>query len=250
MTDNNISKIPTIFVDSSSVASRTLFNSNRWEGQSRGVVQSCATEHSVICYGVERLTTVCKNADKHCAYHLTTLQELWKKAPWDLSKGIYFAEVPEIHLLIEAFFAGTKSLLDLIVQLLSTEGVVGVDLDGFHRAGDVYGGRVLNALDRNTKAEKKAVAQAFKALINEHKANWIDDIIHTRDFLVHPTSYANQLMFEIRLTSKNGNLVCNSLVPPHVGHIPISQYAQQELMNVDRFAGAFLAALVNDRSAA
>jgi hypothetical protein len=181
---------------------------------------------------------------------LDTLQQMWKEAPWDLSKGIYFAQVPEMHLLIEAFFAGIKSLLDLLVQLLSTEGVVAVHVDGFHRKGDVYGGSVLNALDNNTRAEKSAMALDLNALINEHKASWIDEVIRTRHSLVHPSRYAQQLMFGLVLTSVHGNLICESILPPHIGQVPIYEYAQHQLLNADKFAAAFLALLANDRSAA
>jgi hypothetical protein len=244
------SRIPTICVDRSAIASLTLFNPNEWVGPSRAVVQSCSTERSVISYGVARLTNVCRSADKHCSSHVATLREQWKQAPWDISQGVYFAQVPEVHLLIEAFFSGMKSLLDLLVQLLKTEGIVGAELDGFHRAGDIYGGKVLNALDRNSKAERKAEAKICAALINEHKASWIDEVIRTRDLLVHPSRGAHQLMFEIRLACIDDNLVCSMIVPPRVGEVPINEYAEQQVRNADRFAEVFLAALVAAQSAA
>ena len=143
-----------------------------------------------------------------------------------------------------------KSLLDLLVQLLTTEGIVGVELDGFHRVGNVYGGKVLNALGRNSKAERKAEAEICLALINEHKASWIDEVIRTRDLLVHPSRGAHQLMFEIRLACIDGNLACSTIVSPRVGEVPINEYAEQQVRNADRFVEVFLAALVAARSAA
>lgn len=239
MTDKNTLKIPTICADSSSVIGLTLFNPNNWEGESRGVVQSCANERSIISYAIDKLTIVCKNADQYCSHHLFTLQQLWKKSQWDLSKGIYFAQVPEIHLMIEAYFASVKSLLDLIVQLLSTEGIVGVEIDGFHRSKNVYGGKVLNSLAKNAKARKKNIAKEFITLIDEHKNIWIDEIINLRDVLIHPNKDANQIMFEMNLTEENGNLICNRIVPPSIGKIPIYKYAKEQLINLDRFVNEF-----------
>jgi hypothetical protein len=167
------------------------------------------------------------------------LQLQWKNSPWSISKGIYFAQVPEIHLMIEAYFASVKSLLDLIVQLLTTEGIVVVELNGFHRSGDVYGGRVLNALDNNAKLEKKDIAVKFATLINEHKTSWIDEVINLRDFLIHPKRDAHQIMFKMNLAVKQDNLICNSIVPPSIGKIPIYKYAENQLKNLDRFLNEF-----------
>lgn len=237
-------KIPTILLDSSSASSFNLFNPNQWNNQSRGVIQSCATERSVINFCFERLNNICKNADKYCYYHLETLQQQWKKSHWDLLQGIYFAQVPEIHLLIEAFFSGIKSLLDLLVQLLSTEKIVGVEVDGFHRTGDIYGGRVLNTLESNVKVEKRNIAEVCSTLIKTHKEIWIDNVIQTRDFLIHPMRYVHQLMFEINLAAEDDNLICKSIVPPHIGDIPIYEYAEQQILNIDKFAKTFLSAIV------
>jgi hypothetical protein len=236
-------KIPTILLDSSSTSSFNLFNSNQWNNQSRGVIQSCATEHSLINFCFERLNSICKNADKYCYHQLETLQQQWKKSHWDLLQGIYFAQVPEIHLSIEAFFSGIKSLLDLLVQLLSTEKIVGVEVGGFHRTGDVYGGRVLNALESNAKVEKKNIAEVCSALIKTHKEIWIDNVIQTRDFLVHPIRFAHQLMFGINLAAEGDNLIFKDIIPPHIGEVFIYEYAEQQILNIDKFAKAFLSAI-------
>ncbi len=241
MAGHPISAIPTICVDRSTIASMGLFNPNDWPGTSKGVVQSCATEHSVIGYGVARLTDVCETPEQRCRSHINTLRQQWLTAPWDLEKSVYFAEVPEVHLLIEAFFSSVKSLLDLIVQLVSTEGIVGLDINGFHRKGDVYGGKVLNALDRNAKANRAGTAAKLSALIREHKNSWINEVIGARDLLVHPNRGAHQLMFEMSFVSQNGELTCTRIVPPRVGERPVHQYAAEQLENVNKFARTFLA---------
>jgi hypothetical protein len=182
---------------------------------------------------------------EHCRAQVRTLQEHWRRENWELSRGVYFAQVPELHALIEAFFAGTKALLDLIVQLLTTEAVVGVELDGFHRAGSVYGGRVLNALRQNTRANRAHIANAIAALIMSHKATWIDDVIKARDFLIHPEKGLHQLMFQLRLATQGGNLVFQEAVPPHVGSTPIDDYVNSQIGNTEAFARDFLNQLLS-----
>ena len=238
-------QIPTICLDLSAVPAFGLFNPNDWNGPSRGVVLSCSTEYSVLHYGIGRIKRMCQTPLDHCRVSVETFQEQWKRAGWDLSKGAYFAQVPELHALIEAFFAGTKGLLDLVVQLLTTEAVVAVNLDGFHRAGFVYGGRVLNALARNAQANRVNTAKAIAALILSHKATWIDDVINARDFLVHPEKGSHQLMFQLRLAMRDGDLVCEEAVPPHVGSIRIDDYVTKQMGNIEAFAQDFMKQLLN-----
>jgi hypothetical protein len=223
----------------------TLFNPNDWVGESRGVVQSCATELAVLEYTTARIETLCATARELCSRHFETLNSQWQTSPWNLSRVIYFGQVPELHVLIEGFFAGLKSLLDLDSQLLTTEGVVGVAVDGFHRAKGVYGGSVINALENNVRKGKEAVAAAVKDLAMKHKALWIDAAIASRDVLVHPLRGAQQLMFEIRIETSNGSLVYLDAVPPHVGETPIAQYTAERVEHVRQFSVELLEELRN-----
>lgn len=161
-------------------------------------------------------------------------------AKWDLDRSIYFAEVPEMHVSIEAFFAGLKSLLDLIVQLLSTEEVVGTRINGFHREGKVYGGRVLNALERNARAGKKPLAKSLLDLITDHKKRWIDQVISSRDSLIHPPNGAHQVMFEIKLEEHDGEVVLSDVLPPSIGDLTITQHCATQLVNMKQLAREFL----------
>ncbi|MEK6710819.1 MAG: hypothetical protein AABZ64_09590 [Nitrospinota bacterium] len=135
--------IPVICIDPASGPAFQVFNRNDWEGDSRGVIQSCATELSVLRHGSARIESLCASAMACCRPHFERLGRQWDASPWPLDRMIYFAEIPEMHILIEAFFSGVKSLLDLTVQLLFTERVVSLKIDGFHRDKDKYGGRVL-----------------------------------------------------------------------------------------------------------
>jgi hypothetical protein len=168
-TERRPPRIPVICLDRSSVSAFSMFNPNDWLARSRSVVQSCSTELSVLEYGAERIDQMCSSREERTRPAFRTLTTQWAVAKWDLDRSIYFAEVPEMHASIEAFFSGLKSLLDLIVQLLSTEEVVGTRINGFHREGRVYGGRVLNALERNARSGKKPLAKSLLDLIPDHK---------------------------------------------------------------------------------
>ena len=243
LSNNTEPPIPVICMDSSAVPAFQIFNPNDWNGVSRAVVLSCSTEFSVLQYGATRIAEMCHSPKDRCQPHFENLKGQWETSTWNLAKTVCYAQVPELHVLIEAFFSGMKSLLDLIVQLLSTEKVVGLTLDGFHRAGNIYGGTVLNALDRNACAGKKHIAKALKELITAHKQLWIDEVINSRDLLIHPTKGAHQLMFEIQLESHDGTLVYKDAVPPFVGNQTVDHYSAGQVDNMKQFARAFLARL-------
>ena len=95
--------------------------------------------------------------------------------------------------------------MDLLVQLLSSEKIVGGIVDGFHRVQDVYGGKVINSLANNALNGKKEAAAKISALITEHKRLWIDQVILARDQLIHPQKGMCQLMFQ-SISQKRGRV--------------------------------------------
>lgn len=148
-------RIPVICVDQSAVVGTEIFNPNFWAADSKGIVQSCGTEYSVLHHCVGQIDAMCNEAERLCQRHIETLQQQWTKAKFDLGKVVIFGQQPDLHMRIEAFFSGVKSLLDLLVQLLPSEKIVSVVVDGFHQAHNVYGGRVLNALQNNARNNHK-----------------------------------------------------------------------------------------------
>ena len=116
---------------------------------------------------------MCKEREKICQRHITTIQQQWAKQKFDLRKVTIYGQYPDLHIRIEAFFSAAKSLLDLLVQVLSTEKIVNIKLDGFHRVKDNYGGTVLHALENNASGAKKEVAAKIHTLIAEDKKNWM-----------------------------------------------------------------------------
>jgi len=210
-------RIPIICADESGLGCATLFNPNFWSGRSKGIVQSCWTESSVLCHCVRQLKEMCVAAEHLCARHVDAIQRQWAVAEFDVQKVAIFGEVPDLHMRIEAFFSGVKTLLDLLVQLLSSERVVNVAVHGFHRDKDIYGGAVLNALAHNASSSKKGVAEKVIALLSAHKAEWIDQTIGARDRLIHPGESTFQLMFQLGFTEQNRKLLCTGVRPPTVG---------------------------------
>jgi len=240
-------RIPVICVDPSTVAGGEIFDPNAWAGSSKGVIQSCWSEYSVLHCCMRQLSEMCDGAEKLCAKNIATIQEQWKVSKFDLDKVACFGQQPDLHIRIEAFFFGIKSLLDLIVQLLSTENIVAVAINGFHRDGDVYGGRVLKSLRNNAVKERKELAGKIEALVLDQKMAWIDGVIAARDQLVHPVKGMHQLMFSLEFSQKNGSLVFVRAHPPEINAKPIHHFAQAVLEQATAFSSNFLA-LLNEKA--
>lgn len=137
-----------------------------------------------------------------------------------------------------------ESLLDLLVQLLSTEKIVSGGVHGFHRTGTTNnGGKVLNALDHNRLADRKDVAARIRDLIVEHKTLWIDQIIGTRDELVHPDKGMHQLMFHLEFVQRGEGVLCERVNAPRIGEESIDQYAQRMLQQAGVFSSRLLGLL-------
>jgi hypothetical protein len=114
-------RVPVICVDPSGVVGTDIFNPNSWSAGSKSVIQSCWSEYSVLHYCFEQILGMCTNADWLCEKHIATLQEQWRLTKFPVENMIFFAQQPDLHIRIEAFFSGVKTLLDLLAQLLSTE---------------------------------------------------------------------------------------------------------------------------------
>jgi hypothetical protein len=240
---NSKHKVPVICADPSSVGGAGIFNPNSWSGESRNVVQSCWSEYSVLHYCIGQISGMCTDAEQLCQKQIVTLQEQWQLNTFPLKEMVFFAQQPDLHIRIEAFFSGVKTLLDLLVQLISTEKVVGISIDGFHRDKDQYGGRVLNALRGNGVKVKKELAASLDELISKHKTLWIDQIIQARDLLIHPERGTHQLMFILELSEKSGALICLKAHPPEINSKPIHEYAQETLKQITGFSSNFLTLL-------
>ena len=236
-------RITTICVHPSSKSSFRVFNTNDWQGASKAIIESCGTEYSALQYAVDRIEAICSDSKERCRGNFETLQDSMSTPIETVPKLLVYGQVPEVHVLIQAFFSGMKSLLDLIVQLISSENIVGPHVRGFNRDGDIYGGRVLNRLSNNVVSGRTEVAQQLFDLISEHKQTWIDEVIGARDLLIHPTKGAHQLMFHMELEVVDGEVVYKDAVPPIVGDEPIDRYAAKRLADIKEFSLAFLGAI-------
>jgi len=238
---HNKQKIPAICLHPASVPSFEVFNLNEWQGRSKGIVQSCSTEYAVLLYGCTRLSEACREAKTLCQPHFETLNQYWQDQPWDLSKVEHYCEVPAVHLSIEGFFSSIKSLLDLLVQLLSSEHIVNAQVNGFHKQGGVIGGRVLNALERNVSPGKKPMAEELKVLVLKNKEEWIDEATGLRHQLLHPTQGVQQVMFKMEIADHDGQLQYHSAIPPAINGERIDNYGAWMRDRIKRFSEEFLA---------
>jgi len=243
--DSN-ARIPIICAVESTIASAEFFNPNFWSGASKGIAQSCLVEYSVLCHCVQQLTGMCIDPERHCQEHIEVIKQQWRTKKFDIGKVIIYSEQPDLHMRIEAFFSGIKTLLDLLVQMLSSEKIVGADVNGFHRSQlNIYGGKVLEVLKNNVISGRREVATKLLGLILEHKERWIDRAIMARDHLIHPQKGMQQLMFQIELVEHANSLVCVTVRPPEIDSEPIHQYAQKTLKQAQDFSSSFLCLLPN-----
>ena len=234
-------RIPVICADKSTVVGAEIFNPNSWTGASKGIIQSCWTEYSVLHHCVGQIVGICGEGERLCQNQIKSIQEQWKTKQFDLGKVVIYGQQPDLHLRIEAFFSGVKTLLDLIVQLLTSEKVVGARVDGFHRAKNVYGGQVLNILAKNALNDRKETVAKAIELISQHKASWIDQVVLARDQLIHPKKGMQQLMFQLEFAEKDATLVSKKIILPKIDSMPIDQYAQKVLKYAQEFSSAFVA---------
>lgn len=239
--DEHNPRIPVICSDNSAIAGAGIFDPNSWSGASKGIIQSCWTEYSVLHHCVFQIVGLCREADLLTRNQIKSIQEQWNTKKFDLEKVVIYGQQPDLHMRIEAFFSGTKTLLDLIVQLLTSEKVVNGVIDGFHRAQDVYGGKVLNALTNNASNDRKETAAKAVVLISQHKAAWIDQAVFVRNHLIHPEKGMQQLMFHFEFAEKGDRLVCKKVTPPEIDSLPMDEYAQKVLKHAQEFSSAFLA---------
>lgn len=237
------SRVPIICASESTLVGAEVFNPNLWLGKSKGIVQSCWTEYSVLRHCARQIEEMCGIADRLCGTYIGEIQQQWHANRFAVDEVVVYVQAPDLHMRIEALFSGVKSLLDLLVQLLSSERVVGGAIDGFHRTQGRYGGRVLNALANNASNGKKDVAARVLALISQHKVDWIDQAIQARDQLVHPEKGRHQLMFQLDFSEASDKLVCVRVNPPAIGTEAIDLYSNRVLGCVHEFSSGFLGLL-------
>jgi hypothetical protein len=232
-------------LDPASVAGADIFNPNDWVGASKGVVQSCWSEYSALAYCVDRLTDICARANELCAKHVAIIQDQWSRSHFSPNTVDIYGELPELHIQVEAFFSSVKSLLDLLVQLLSTEGVVGAQVHGFHAEKNVYGGKVLGILKNNARKKHAERAEHIFELICKHKTEWIDRVVEARDLLVHPQLGAHQLMFRLDFAQDGKTLVFNRARSPIVNDAEVDVFAKDVVQHTRGFSAEFLAAVAD-----
>lgn len=235
-------KIPIILIHPSSMASYLLFNPNSWKGASKQIVRSCAAQHGLLGYSLDKLDKLFNDAEKLCQPSLQNLNGQWNTAKWTHKKCRYFVEIPEIHLYIQIFLVSVKTLLDLIVQLISSEGVTSSKIHGFHKKNKVIGGEVLNLLKNNSNKSKKGVSDKISDLINKNKKDWLDEVVSVRDLLTHPEKGIAQVMLELKLQETQEGLRLAEVIKPKINtnRVDFNVYARGVLGEIEAFSKAFL----------
>ncbi len=242
MSEEEAKKIRVIIAATSGFRGMAIFNPNQWRGNSKQIAVSCANQLDLLHFFANQLTRQFSGPDKFVEHAIKELQNQWQKSPGKWLQGCrYFVEVPEVHISVVAFLATIKTLLDLMSQLLSAEKIINVSVDGFHRKGDIIGGVVLNALDRNSVAGNKDRAKRIAKLIEDNKKVWIDGTVTARHLLAHPIKGSSQIYFEIEITqSGDGTPGLANVVLPNYEDKTFAEYANGLVPVIEKFCTDFL----------
>ena len=239
--NNDSSKIPIIWVDDTNKSALSIFKANNWNDRSKAIISSCAAQLSLLEYQAAKLPSLVQYSRIICESRFKGFNDEWNKSPWKISECDYIVELPEFHMNVQAYLATIKVFLNLIVQLISTEGIVDTVIQGFHKKGDVIGGRVINALENHAKKDKTVIASKLLKFLAEQKSTWIDKAVSIRDLLVHPNKGMTQVMFKMEIAHKrNGELKLERVIQPLFDELQFDQYAQITLMSVENFSKNYL----------
>jgi hypothetical protein len=238
-----IPQIPIILAHSNSVAAFSIFNPNDWTGLSKSIIQSCAAQLGLIHHLTSEVRKVFDAAEDECKSRFSDLQHQWSIAPWDVEKCGYFVEIPYAHLYIQSFYSVVKTFLDLIVQLISSEGITSKSVHGFHKKTKEIGGECLYILKNRAAPTKREISSCIYSLILEHKNLWIDHLVAIRDLFVHPTKGMFQVMFTLEITVKDGRLELNRVHKPVVDTESFENYCDKILKDVIAFSSKFILSL-------
>jgi hypothetical protein len=233
-------KVPTILCDPSSWESFRLFNPNDWTEGSKNVINSAGSQYGLIIYQTNMLKELNLRSEAICYQRFKEFQSQWNLAKWDLDRGMYLVDIPAIHLNIQSLFSTVKTYLDLAAQLISTESIVSVMIDGFHKSGDIVGGRFLNTLNNNAIKERKGQAQKIHDLVIAYKIKWIDEVIKNRDLFTHPVKGLRTVMFELLLHEDKGQLILIQIKRPEIGGKVFDVYSIDLVNNINDFTKRFL----------
>jgi hypothetical protein len=232
----NKQKVPLIYTSKESQKSFTIFNPNYFKGTSRLIIQSCAAQYSLLSYSLEQIQNLFSRAETQCFPFLIELNNQYKNKKFLYKDICYFVEVPEVHLYIQVFLVSVKVFLDLFIQLISTERIVNIYIDGFHKYGDIIGGRVLNILKHNSIYSKKKVSKMIIKLVEKNKKEWIDNVIIARDNLTHPKKGVTQIMYEVKIRRHLGNLEIKRIKKPRIETDRFDTYGKKIMINLKKFS--------------
>lgn len=219
-------RTPTICADRATWSAYSLFNPNEWRVESRAVVSSCAAQFGLLLHTVGCARNEIANGTRACELRLEDLRVQWQMGRWEIGRGRYLVEVPTVHLQVQAFLVTGKTLLDLLAQLASTEGLVIKKVHGFHKKGSAVGGELLHMLSNRASRGKENQASALRAFLESEKTVWIDNLVRARDDLAHPQRGMLQVMWEIQLAESGDGLRADCVVPPHIANLPFDKYVE------------------------
>lgn len=237
-------KISVILCHNSSWPAFHIFNPNDWSGKSKPIIELCAANFGLLLYTSKLINDIFREAQALCAPSFVNLKSKWRISKWEIPRCTYLADVPNLHLAIHSFLSAVKTYLDVLVQLTNTEGIVSVEVHGFHKRGKTIGGELLNILKNNATKSKQNTAMLLYDLIIDHKRIWIDNSVNSRDLLIHPEGLV-KMMFILVISEKDKELNLDRILKPALNGEEFDIYAKKTLLKIEEFTNLFLRHIKN-----
>jgi hypothetical protein len=237
-------KISVVLCHNSSWPAFHIFNPNDWSGKSKPIIELCAANFGLLIYTSKLINDIFREAEALCAPNFVNLKSKWRISKWEIPKCTYLVDVPNLHLSIHSFLSAVKTYLDVLVQLTSTEGIVSVEVHGFHKKGKTIGGKLLHILKNNATKSKQNTAMLLYDLIIDHKRIWIDNSVNSRDLLIHPEGLV-KMMFILVISEKDDELNLDRILKPALNGEEFDIYAKKTLLKIEEFTNLFLRHIKN-----
>lgn len=238
---NSNYKIPIILPHKTTIPSFLIFNPNDWIGESKAIIHACAMQYGLLLYNSAIIKELFQNVFELCQPGFTEFKKQWDLSQWPIEKGDHLIQIPEIQLQIQSFFTTIKILLDLLVQLISSEKIANVKVHAFHKEGEEVGGQLLKILKSNVPLSKRNKACEIDKFLTEQKSIWIDQIVNYRDIFIHPKKVLSpHVMLKLEIRADNRKLQLIRIIKPSINNQEFDEYASTILQHIEVFSRTFL----------
>lgn len=176
--------VPVLVVDREFWDASLLFNSNAFVPHLRASAMAAGQKLALVSSAVIAARSAAPDASAFMRL-IRVEPAMQGNPPAEGARGVALYYRPHLLNAVHACLVAAKSFLDLHAVLISRALVERSTIDGFHRAGDVIGGRFLKWLNGSVSATTYPRRDDLVALIEKARADWIQEAVVLRDQAIH-----------------------------------------------------------------